>query len=605
MKIKLSITVAVFSCLLAFNSFGATPSPRMNGGVLFRENVVSHNGIGIDISDNLSTVVVDNITASEMPSVNTIYITDPDDSQTAKKVICDENLYGWTLYPNADAEVRMVRSKEDENNGRSQETSGFWSKYATNIIGSSVILGVAYGAEMWGAVKTMWSAGLKGLKSGGRAKHLVVVLALVAYNMADVLIDVVKGRWYEDYTASMQGEIKVVQGPVKFACTADRIGPTWMSDMQDEKGTTYLVNAYTGTGSKYYLDVGTKKVYTDFVFAKTGAPEPVATSLCDTKHWPTTEGTCLPRTAKCQIHPYLQSKNRFVSNAGQESGAPIGYEEASLCPTWNGSEFRYSNSENVRFYDDDKNPLLSSNNRDFAEQVKRTERLIEQPQCIFTCTSSGWKVTANGGTFCDATKGYSWDSGMEACVNCAANLCQASGGVYNNGNCTCDGRTCTGTYKNYKYCAMQEIDGPKHMCQNNTWVRVDDVEQSYNVPERSWKANFDACLNPTSSATMAITPADTFSGASSEESISDLAGRLAKVEGQFGLSKWRTAEGKFNTARLASDLTAGVVLGTTGALVTSSVIKKKQVKDGFESLECTVGGQHVGDWGDVFRIDGK
>ncbi len=88
-------------------------------------------------------------------------------------------------------------------------------------------------------------------------------------------------------------------------------------------------------------------------------------------------------------------------------------------------------------------------------------------------------------------------------------------------------------------------------------------------------------------------------------SISILAGRLAKVEGQFGLSKWRTADGEFNKARLASDLTAGVVLGTTGALVTSSVVKKKQVKEGFEALECTIGGQRVGDYGDKFHISGK
>ena len=89
------------------------------------------------------------------------------------------------------------------------------------------------------------------------------------------------------------------------------------------------------------------------------------------------------------------------------------------------------------------------------------------------------------------------------------------------------------------------------------------------------------------------------------KSISELAGRLAKVENQFGLSKWRTADGEFNKARLASDLTAGVVLGTTGALVTSSVVKKKQVKEGFEALECTVGGQRVGDYGDKFHISGK
>ena len=89
------------------------------------------------------------------------------------------------------------------------------------------------------------------------------------------------------------------------------------------------------------------------------------------------------------------------------------------------------------------------------------------------------------------------------------------------------------------------------------------------------------------------------------KSISILAGRLAKVEGQFGLSKWRTADGEFNKARLASDLTAGVVLGTTGALVTASVVKKKQVKEGFEALECTIGGQRVGDYGDKFHISGK
>ena len=88
-------------------------------------------------------------------------------------------------------------------------------------------------------------------------------------------------------------------------------------------------------------------------------------------------------------------------------------------------------------------------------------------------------------------------------------------------------------------------------------------------------------------------------------SISDLVANLSKIESEFGLSKWRTAEGKFNYARLASDATAGIVLGTTGALVTAHVVKKKQVEDGFESLECPVDGQHVGDWGDVFRISGK
>ena len=67
-------------------------------------------------------------------------------------------------------------------------------------------------------------------------------------------------------------------------------------------------------------------------------------------------------------------------------------------------------------------------------------------------------------------------------------------------------------------------------------------------------------------------------------------------------SVWKDSEGKFNTARLASDLTAGVVLGTVGGVVSGVVIKKKQVEKGFEALHCTVGGQTVADWGDTFSV---
>ena len=67
-------------------------------------------------------------------------------------------------------------------------------------------------------------------------------------------------------------------------------------------------------------------------------------------------------------------------------------------------------------------------------------------------------------------------------------------------------------------------------------------------------------------------------------------------------SVWKDGEGKFNTTRLASDLTAGVVLGTVGGVVSGVVIKKKQVEKGFDALHCTVGGQTVADWGDTFNV---
>jgi hypothetical protein len=77
---------------------------------------------------------------------------------------------------------------------------------------------------------------------------------------------------------------------------------------------------------------------------------------------------------------------------------------------------------------------------------------------------------------------------------------------------------------------------------------------------------------------------------------------LDGIIGDLDLSVWKNADGKFNTARLASDSIAGVVLGTAGGLITSSVMKKHQAADGFEDLKCVVGGQSVAGWGDVFNV---
>jgi len=78
----------------------------------------------------------------------------------------------------------------------------------------------------------------------------------------------------------------------------------------------------------------------------------------------------------------------------------------------------------------------------------------------------------------------------------------------------------------------------------------------------------------------------------------------AKLDALFGGKRtvWRTEEGKFNTARLASDATAGVVLGTVGGIVSGKVIKKKQLEKGFDALQCTVGGQKMADYGDTFQV---
>lgn len=86
------------------------------------------------------------------------------------------------------------------------------------------------------------------------------------------------------------------------------------------------------------------------------------------------------------------------------------------------------------------------------------------------------------------------------------------------------------------------------------------------------------------------------------QKIKNAASQLDSISSNFKVSGWKDAEGKFNTARLASDSIAGVVLGTAGGLITSHVVKKNQVENGFQDIKCTIGGQSVANWGDEFSV---
>jgi len=88
----------------------------------------------------------------------------------------------------------------------------------------------------------------------------------------------------------------------------------------------------------------------------------------------------------------------------------------------------------------------------------------------------------------------------------------------------------------------------------------------------------------------------------SAQRIRNIANNLKGLTQNLDTSVWKNKEGNFNTARLASDSIAGVVLGTAGGLITSNVIKKNQIKGGFEDIKCTVGGQIVAEYGDDFMV---
>ncbi|MBN1325059.1 MAG: hypothetical protein JW974_02475 [Alphaproteobacteria bacterium] len=88
----------------------------------------------------------------------------------------------------------------------------------------------------------------------------------------------------------------------------------------------------------------------------------------------------------------------------------------------------------------------------------------------------------------------------------------------------------------------------------------------------------------------------------SENTIKSLTISIKEMQSGMGISVWKDKEGEFNKSRLVSDSVAGVVLGTAGGLITSSVIKKNQEENGFEDISCTVGGQVVAGWGDEFTV---
>ncbi len=88
----------------------------------------------------------------------------------------------------------------------------------------------------------------------------------------------------------------------------------------------------------------------------------------------------------------------------------------------------------------------------------------------------------------------------------------------------------------------------------------------------------------------------------SAERISDLMEKIKFASSGMDASVWKDRDGDFNTARLVSDSVAGGVLGMAGGLITNKVMKKNQVKGGFEDIKCAIDGQVVAVWGDEFVV---
>lgn len=230
--------------------------------------------------------------------------------------------------------------------------------------------------------------------------------------------------------------------------------------------------------------------------------------------------------------------------------------------------------------------------------------------------------------------------------------CENSGGKWVNGKCSCDSslnlktqnNVCVCTDSNYyrdsnNNCVLTDEAARKQQCETDTsknsgaywdsvtkkclcadtslvWINgqcITDpqVTACLNIDGAEWNAILNECqckdsnmeFNSTRTACVLTAAAQLSANqGTSRTNILNAISKLDNLSSGFKESVWKNEEGEFNTSRLISDSVAGVVLGTAGGLITSSVVKKNQVENGFEDIQCTVGGQVVAGWGDQFQV---
>ena len=282
-------------------------------------------------------------------------------------------------------------------------------------------------------------------------------------------------------------------------------------------------------------------------------------------------------------------------------------------------------------------------------KLESLDHVKNNAKCTMSCAANGWDLTLNNDS-CE-TK-YGPNSTKKKCVktqvainddNAAAarrNKCTNSGGTWSGGKCTCSADKnlrlsngeCVCTNENYKrsgdQCVLTDTAQEKKDCEDatSTGAYWQDGECKCENPQHEWRAkkcqlktdiadcnkitgahwinNECKCQNANQEINAERTKCEMSANFTVTQDVNNAYRQLTAIHDKFraDVSVWKDAEGKFNTARLASDSIAGVVLGTAGGLITSNVVKKNQVENGFEDIKCTIGGQNVAQWGDEFRV---
>ena len=305
-------------------------------------------------------------------------------------------------------------------------------------------------------------------------------------------------------------------------------------------------------------------------------------------------------------------------------------DRQSQCETsggsWNGTACSCSGTVGLTLKADGKSCECINDNYEYdasAKQCKETEDSIQarkdadaakaaqEKQAACTQSGGAW---SNNACACDENKNLKTENNICVCIsgdferdalnNCVkTNLaqqrerCAAAGNdvaYWENNSCRC--RNVDMTWQNDR-CV---INPNKAICDNMVdakWLGGRCV-----CNDSDYVYNNGKCVKTDEATAREAAAQLTADQNTSRGNITTLSTKLKEMQEGFKVTVWRNEDGTFNTTRLASDSIAAVVLGTTGGLVTSHVVKKNQVNKGFDDIQCTVGGQSVAGWGDEFRV---
>ena len=239
------------------------------------------------------------------------------------------------------------------------------------------------------------------------------------------------------------------------------------------------------------------------------------------------------------------------------------------------------------------------------------------------CVDSGGTWTG-GACTCDSAKNLRVENNVCVClddVNYVRNgdRCDLTDAAALQQKCTSQASIASGAYwddvNKQCRCTNQQYSWNGSVCAMNPAIQkcllITGANWNYATGQcycmefgKTFNPEGTACVDATTSSGSAssTTTVTTDQQAAARERIESTVSKLDDIASGLKLTVWRNEEGNFNTSRLLSDSIAGVVLGTAGGLITSNVVKKNQVENGFEDIQCTIGGQVVAGWGDEFRV---